>query len=320
MAENRFGRDNWTGTGVNDSDSLAAEIDRIKKWQRTHSGIDFAAAGPDYPHPSQKVRTLHFFEGAGRLDSTGIQLKDSDPAFGAGNNPGIFWVTEYTETPVSDSSGSLYGDTGTDISQLYMLSRDASHEALVSTSVDNTLTNNAIVGLWATTSSVTASAELVSDPVFGNTFRLDNASLRLDRSNSDFPATGDGQLWYRADLDKFRARANGVTESLAFESSIPTTMNKQPFAAKTTTYVTTASDGVISVDASSASFTVTLVTAVGNSGLTQTFKKINAANVVTIDASSTQTIDGALTYALSARYSFVTLVSDGAGWLIVAQG
>lgn len=313
MAENSFGRDNWTGTGVNDAESLAAEIDRIKKWQRTHSGIDFSAAGPDYPHPSQKVRTLHFFEGAGRLDPTGIQLKDSDPAFGAGNNPGIFWVTEYTETPVSDSSGSLYGDTGTDISQLYMLSRDASHEALVTTVVDNTLANNAIVGLWATTSSVTASAELVSDPVFGNTFRLDNASLRLDRSNSDFSATGDGQLWYRADLDKLRARINGATRNLAVEGGPQVVA----YAAKTATYTATANDGLILCDAAAGSFDVDLPAAATVPGLRLTIKKTTAANTVNIDPDGTELIDGSSTsIALTTQWSSRTIVSNGTSWFI----
>jgi len=135
----------------------------------------------------------------------------------------------------------------------------------------------------------------------------------------------DGSLWYRSDTHKFRARINSATENLATEAyvtaALPTTMNKQPFAAKTTTYTTTNADGIISVDATSAAFTVTLVTAVGNSGLTQTLKKIDStANVVTIDANTTQTIDGALTIGLSTQWAWLTIVSNGANWLVTGMG
>lgn len=72
-------------------------------------------------------------------------------------------------------------------------------------------------------------------------------------------------------------------------------------------------------DATTAAFTVTLPTAVGNVGKRFRFEKIDATvNAVTIDANGSQTINGALVYALSARYQAVEIVSDGANWLVVA--
>jgi hypothetical protein len=74
---------------------------------------------------------------------------------------------------------------------------------------------------------------------------------------------------------------------------------------------------VLSCDATSAAFTLTLP-AVGCFGLTYTFKKIDSsANAVTIARASSATIDGATTYSLAAQYDKVTLVSNGTNWMVV---
>ena len=71
-------------------------------------------------------------------------------------------------------------------------------------------------------------------------------------------------------------------------------------------------------DATSAAFTITLPTAVSKDGQTFTIKKIDAsANAVTVGTTSSQTIDGSTTYSLPTRYKYVTVVSDGANWIIV---
>lgn len=92
-----------------------------------------------------------------------------------------------------------------------------------------------------------------------------------------------------------------------------------PYAAKTSAYTTTASDHTINCDTTSASFNVSLITAVGNTGLRQTIKKMVAANTLTIDPNGSQTIDGATTVALTARYESITIESDGANWIKVAD-
>jgi hypothetical protein len=65
-----------------------------------------------------------------------------------------------------------------------------------------------------------------------------------------------------------------------------------------------------------AGFTVSLPTAVGNTGRF-TFIKALAAGVITIDGNGTETINGALTTTLNAQYDKVTIVSDNANWWIV---
>ena len=90
------------------------------------------------------------------------------------------------------------------------------------------------------------------------------------------------------------------------------------FATKTAAYTLTATDSVIAADATAAPFTLALPTAVGIAGRQYTVKRVNAGvNAVTVDANGAQTIDGALTYVLTAQHQVVRLVSDGVGWLVV---
>ena len=87
---------------------------------------------------------------------------------------------------------------------------------------------------------------------------------------------------------------------------------------KTATHTITPYDSVIIADATAAAFNVTLPTAVSISGRQYTIKRINGGdNNVTVVTSSSQTIDGATTKVLNAQYVSVTVVSDGANWVIV---
>ena len=89
---------------------------------------------------------------------------------------------------------------------------------------------------------------------------------------------------------------------------------------KTSAYTILTSDEIITADATSALFTITLPTAVGVTGQTYTIKRINSgSNAVTVGTTSSQTIDGITTYALSAQYKYVKVVSDGANWIIIGN-
>lgn len=90
----------------------------------------------------------------------------------------------------------------------------------------------------------------------------------------------------------------------------PTTV---AYVAKTGTYTTIATDGT--VNCTSGTFTVTLLTAVGPAGLTQVIKN-SGAGTITVNTTSSQTIDGSLTQTLSAKQS-ITVQSDGANWIII---
>lgn len=68
----------------------------------------------------------------------------------------------------------------------------------------------------------------------------------------------------------------------------------------------------------SSGLTETLTTAVGNAGRVVTYK-LTVSGTGTIATTSSQTIDGATTYSLSAQYKYVTVISDGANWSIIAN-
>lgn len=90
--------------------------------------------------------------------------------------------------------------------------------------------------------------------------------------------------------------------------------------AKTSAYTLSATtENFMPADATTAGFTITLPTAVGNSGLEFTIFKIDStANLVTIATTSSQTINGATTYTLlNAQYKYVRVKSNGANWYIV---
>lgn len=86
---------------------------------------------------------------------------------------------------------------------------------------------------------------------------------------------------------------------------------------KTTTYSITTADALILLDSSGGAFTVTLPTAVGNTGKQFYLKKTtNDFNVVTVATTSSQTIDGVTTRTLVTQYEQYYIVSDGSNWVI----
>lgn len=91
--------------------------------------------------------------------------------------------------------------------------------------------------------------------------------------------------------------------------------------AKTSAYTLTATDYVILADASGGAFTLTLPSAVtvGN-GKRFILKKVDSSfTQVTVDTTSSQTIDGATSTTLATQYETLTLVSDGANWHVLER-
>jgi len=85
----------------------------------------------------------------------------------------------------------------------------------------------------------------------------------------------------------------------------------------TSNYTALTSDHFIDCTGGSSGITVTLPTAVGNRGLTFIVTKTDSgAGYVTIATTSSQTINGATTYAISLQYVSITLHSNGSNWII----
>jgi hypothetical protein len=89
---------------------------------------------------------------------------------------------------------------------------------------------------------------------------------------------------------------------------------------KTANYTLTDGDRIVACDASAGAFTVSLPSAVGIAGRMYTIKKVDSSpNPVTVAPQPGQTIDGAASYVLSAQWKYVTVVSDGSNWLVIAN-
>jgi phage gp45-like len=88
------------------------------------------------------------------------------------------------------------------------------------------------------------------------------------------------------------------------------------YVAKTGTYTTTTSDFVI--EASSGTFQINLISAVGITGQVFIIKNSNSGTI-TIDGNGAETIDGAATYTLSAQYKYVQIMSNGSNWIVIGN-
>lgn len=118
-----------------------------------------------------------------------------------------------------------------------------------------------------------------------------------DTTLPDRPVEQD-QYFY-VDLRPWLTATSGVVESVTSVS--------------TNTTLTT-SMYVVLVTATA---TITLPNAVTNLGRHYVVKNMSAPGTVTIDTTSSQTIDGNLTLVITDQYVSVTLCSDGANWVIL---
>lgn len=90
---------------------------------------------------------------------------------------------------------------------------------------------------------------------------------------------------------------------------------------KTANYTITTSDDVIFVDGTSSAFTITLPTAGASPRKIYTIRRIDntLANVITIDGSGSELIDGAANTTLNTIYETITLVSNGTSWSVLSR-
>ena len=86
----------------------------------------------------------------------------------------------------------------------------------------------------------------------------------------------------------------------------------------TSTQTLSADNYLVLLDCSQTGITVTLPAASSHQNRMYTIKKTdNSVNKVTIDANSTETIDGEKTIELKTQYAYVTIVCDGTEWFII---
>lgn len=101
-------------------------------------------------------------------------------------------------------------------------------------------------------------------------------------------------------------------------NSVP--QNRGPIRTLTAAGTLSVQDNLLEVDATLGAYEVALPAASLATGFQFTIKKIDTtANAVTLNPSSTETIDGELTAVISAQWQSLVIESDGVGWLICSQ-
>ncbi len=127
------------------------------------------------------------------------------------------------------------------------------------------------------------------------------------------PATG--LLLYDSTLQRPAVYDATIWQSIAFLSDA----SSLPYRSVTTTDAPTTADGTLKL--SGASFTITLYTAVGNSGkvLTLVHAGTSLTQVYTIATTSSQTVGGIASgsYVLRTNGETLRIASDGANWIIL---
>ena len=92
-------------------------------------------------------------------------------------------------------------------------------------------------------------------------------------------------------------------------------------AAKTSAYTLTANDDVVTCNASSAAFTVTLPSATGSGQKYLVIKTDSSTNAVTLAAAGTDTIEGSSTKSLASQYNKIAVVDIASGlWADLGTG
>jgi hypothetical protein len=87
-----------------------------------------------------------------------------------------------------------------------------------------------------------------------------------------------------------------------------------PVTTKTGNYTATLTDYFIRVDTTSGNVTITLPTAVNYAGLSYIILKTVAANTVTVQGTSSQTLNGSSTQTITSQYGVLRVFSNDTNW------
>ena len=108
---------------------------------------------------------------------------------------------------------------------------------------------------------------------------------------------------------------DGTGKIPAVDGSQITGLVSTSYVAKTANYTITSSDYL--VDCTANSFTVTLLTAVGNTGRSFVVKN-SGTGTITIATTSSQTTDGQASGTITlSQYEAIEVISNGVNWLII---
>jgi len=156
-----------------------------------------------------------------------------------------------------------------------------------------------------------ASAQTPSKTLIIGPRTNDNKVLKFNRS------TNAAQIRWNESVNKLQFANDGATFSDFATGSVPNG-NVNTY---TTTQVLTVANDLVLLDATSGAFTVTLPTAIGNSGKTIKLRRTDStlANVITIACTGGQTVGGTSTKPMHTIGEMYEVVSNGTNWLITGR-
>jgi hypothetical protein len=192
--------------------------------------------------------------------------------------------------------------------------------------LDSVIKINGVDGVWITNNLLSYTSSQ-TNKAFTSWIETAGTNNGITITNNEYQHGGSraptyGINWGGTDTGVTRPR-NNWTQNTAFttgaENGYPdstSTLGDHTIATETGTSFTVSAD--VTLASNTGTVTANLPTAVGRYGRQLVVKKTGSGGTVTLDGNSTETIDGATTYALSAQWESVTIVADGlTGWVIV---
>ena len=139
-------------------------------------------------------------------------------------------------------------------------------------------------------------------------------TYRLTPQSADPVSASEGDLQFADGT----ARAEGVWvfKNAAWVRLAEGTAGALSIRSLSTTQSLLTTDDYVKADVSGGSITLTLPTAIGNSGLIiRVFKSDSSTNSITLDTTASQTINGNSEDFLGTQYQVVSYISDGTNWI-----
>jgi len=154
--------------------------------------------------------------------------------------------------------------------------------------------------------------------LYNNTTGINNTALGANAFNSGSAFSNSTALGYNALITASNMVQLGDTNITDVKTSGTMTANgySTAYVQKSSAYTLTAKDDIVGV---SLAAVITLPSAIGITGRQYTVKNIATFPVtVTVNTTSGQTIDGLTTKSLN-QYKYITVVSNGSDWYIIAD-
>lgn len=261
--------------------------------------------------------------GTNAITATGARISVTNTNGTSGTNIGLD-VTATGATTANyaiNSNGNVFitGQAATDITLTVKGAASQSGDLLQFKNNSNSVIADiskaggmTLQGLW---SSTIGGLQLGYDPnvdvAYISTFKTSYRNLEFDVNTAMFLTGASGIQAMVVDANQNVKIGTGSANSkLHVQGSFATA-----YVAKTGTYTADATD--YAINCTSGTFTVNLPTAVSITGRMYVIKN-SGAGTITIDGSGSETIDGVTTKTLSVQYSGMTIMSDGANWIVIA--